>query len=694
MRLYKIDLGEIGMALFINCPGCGSRIVNNGENCPFCGFNVKENKSAEEMEAERLENETASAEDTADKAAVADVQERPAQIQQTTPAQQNAPVQQSAPIQQTAPSLKKAAAEPPARTENVPQAVKNEQQSFGGNTDELPEIQSESGGRTLPPIEIERPVPLSKIANTPAVELTPIKSEELTSTLPPMQPEREITIEQIRKTPAVKLTPIEQEKVEGRLPDMKSSDISKAETSHSGVKINVEKVQTADRVSVERPQRQRSTEAAPTPAQPVQPTESKPKRQWSTEAAPTPAQPVQPTESKPKRQWSTETAPTPAQPVQPTESKPKRQWSTETAPTPAQPVQPTESKPKRQWSTEAAATPAQPVQPTESKPKRQWSTEAAATPAQPVQQRVDSNNAGQWSANSVGTSNQFENNKWTTSPKTEQPEDGDDFIENFKKNFEQNSRPPVDVDIPMNGPLNNNPSIQLQQTTANKKMPVAGIVVVAVLIIAIVVIVVLVMSGNGGEQQAQGSSSGSSVSASGSETKTSSGVSFKKPDSWGDKVYAYVYNSSGDENAKWPGVEMNNDGSGSYSYDVPKDIKDALIIFNDGDNQYPGKQKEGLKVTEGSSYSVEGTDIVVTFKKPDDWSDNIYLYVYQEGGSDKIADWPGEVMTKNSDGTYSYTIKSGTIQDARLIFNDDDGGNKYPKSDGLAAENGKVYQVE
>ena len=51
-------------------------------------------------------------------------------------------------------------------------------------------------------------------------------------------------------------------------------------------------------------------------------------------------------------------------------------------------------------------------------------------------------------------------------------------------------------------------------------------------------------------------------------------------------------------------------------------------------------------------------------------------------------------MTKNSDGTYSYTIKAGTISDAKLIFNDGDGNNKYPKSDGFTAENGKTYEVE
>ena len=141
------------------------------------------------------------------------------------------------------------------------------------------------------------------------------------------------------------------------------------------------------------------------------------------------------------------------------------------------------------------------------------------------------------------------------------------------------------------------------------------------------------------------------------------------------------------------------DKNGEYTYSVPDDIKDALIIFNDGNNQYPGKQQEGIKIIAGTSYSVDDEqnlhDIVINFTKPDDWGDSVNVYVYQDGSSNvKNADWPGEPMTKNSDGTYSYTIKPGTFDAARLVFNDGDGKNQYPKSGGLTAENGKMYSVE
>ena len=55
------------MGLLISCPGCGMQIVNNGEDCPFCGFNVKENKSKEEMDREAEEFEAAKEKEEADR---------------------------------------------------------------------------------------------------------------------------------------------------------------------------------------------------------------------------------------------------------------------------------------------------------------------------------------------------------------------------------------------------------------------------------------------------------------------------------------------------------------------------------------------------------------------------------------------------------------------------------------------------
>lgn len=90
--------------------------------------------------------------------------------------------------------------------------------------------------------------------------------------------------------------------------------------------------------------------------------------------------------------------------------------------------------------------------------------------------------------------------------------------------------------------------------------------------------------------------------------------------------------------------------------------------------------------------SAEQEGIVVTFQKPDQWGDTVNAYVYEDGGN-KNAEWPGEAMTDNGDGTYSYTIPSN-MSNPKILFND--GTNQYPNSNkpGIDVEGGKTYTVE
>ena len=92
-----------------------------------------------------------------------------------------------------------------------------------------------------------------------------------------------------------------------------------------------------------------------------------------------------------------------------------------------------------------------------------------------------------------------------------------------------------------------------------------------------------------------------------------------------------------------------------------------------------------------SSPAQEGT--VVTFQKPDQWNDTVNAYIYEDGGVGKNAEWPGEAMTDNGDGTYSYTVPAN-IANPKILFND--GKNQYPGSGepGLDIESGKTYTIE
>ena len=95
-----------------------------------------------------------------------------------------------------------------------------------------------------------------------------------------------------------------------------------------------------------------------------------------------------------------------------------------------------------------------------------------------------------------------------------------------------------------------------------------------------------------------------------------------------------------------------------------------------------------------SSSSEGAKKVTVKFTKPSDWGDEIYVYAYLSA-ADKNADWPGEKMKKESDGTYSYELddhfssESGTM----VIFNDTK--NQVPKSgDGFIAKDGETYTID
>ncbi len=177
-------------------------------------------------------------------------------------------------------------------------------------------------------------------------------------------------------------------------------------------------------------------------------------------------------------------------------------------------------------------------------------------------------------------------------------------------------------------------------------------------------------------------------------------ITFVKPSSWGDTIYAYVYeNGGGDKNAEWPGEEMTDNGDGTYSYEVSSSINNPVVIFTDGSNQYPSANSAGLDVTDGKTYesdtasAASSGNATVTFTKPSSWGDTIYAYVYESGGSGKNAAWPGEEMTDNGDGTYSYEVSSD-INNPLIIFTD--GSNQYPGANeaGLDVTDGKSYSAE
>lgn len=83
--------------------------------------------------------------------------------------------------------------------------------------------------------------------------------------------------------------------------------------------------------------------------------------------------------------------------------------------------------------------------------------------------------------------------------------------------------------------------------------------------------------------------------------KNTSKIYCKKPAGWGE-LKAYIYNEDvtpKKELAAWPGVNMVDEGNGTYSYTLEDWEGDAYVIFTDGKNQIPAQKQKGYKVEEG-----------------------------------------------------------------------------------------------
>ncbi|MBQ5398005.1 MAG: starch-binding protein [Ruminococcus sp.] len=82
-------------------------------------------------------------------------------------------------------------------------------------------------------------------------------------------------------------------------------------------------------------------------------------------------------------------------------------------------------------------------------------------------------------------------------------------------------------------------------------------------------------------------------------------VTFEKPEGWGDTLYAYVYDDSDGQEKPWPGTEMKKLGDGKYEHSFLYDWENPFIIFSDGENQYPGKNEQGLPAEKDSDFKME-----------------------------------------------------------------------------------------
>ena len=146
---------------------------------------------------------------------------------------------------------------------------------------------------------------------------------------------------------------------------------------------------------------------------------------------------------------------------------------------------------------------------------------------------------------------------------------------------------------------------------------------------------------------------------------------------------AREYRTDGSPVSTAPAEVVSTQPSVEESYEEPSEEESSEEESSEEESSEEESSEE-----ESSEEEAEG--IKITFVKPEAWSDNVHVAVYEKGG---IAELPGEAMTNNGDGTFSYTITE-EIENPVAIFNDADDvrqRNMYPRSGALDVEDGGNY---
>ncbi|MCR4664671.1 MAG: C10 family peptidase [Paludibacteraceae bacterium] len=155
-------------------------------------------------------------------------------------------------------------------------------------------------------------------------------------------------------------------------------------------------------------------------------------------------------------------------------------------------------------------------------------------------------------------------------------------------------------------------------------------------------------------------------------------VRYIAPDDW-EAVYFWAWTADGDIFARWPGITLQKDMGGYYSYTFDEGLKDINVIFNNGNGvqtmDLPEPLNESVCMTfDGADKPAKIIDclepITIKYKDPENWS-KVYLWAWTAEG-DIFAKWPGMLLLKGDDGYYSYTFDAG-LKGINVIFSNGEG---------------------
>jgi len=148
-------------------------------------------------------------------------------------------------------------------------------------------------------------------------------------------------------------------------------------------------------------------------------------------------------------------------------------------------------------------------------------------------------------------------------------------------------------------------------------------------------------------------------------------IYFKKPGSWGQKIYLTARDQQ--EKMKQSGSPMPALGQGWYSKQLPDGVYKATVTFRDdkghairniaadGDGCYPADGSSWKKL---ANCELPGID--VAFKKPPGWDETVNVYTFSPENN---GGWPGEPMSKVEGDWYYYRFEDGIFA-TDIIFND------------------------
>lgn len=137
-------------------------------------------------------------------------------------------------------------------------------------------------------------------------------------------------------------------------------------------------------------------------------------------------------------------------------------------------------------------------------------------------------------------------------------------------------------------------------------------------------------------------------------------IHFQKPAGW-NTATMYFWNSTpaSSQTATWPGVQMNNDGNGWYSYTIPCANCSNIIFSDNGANQTADLNRCGEGWYDGSWHSSQpggasGGDLTIHYR-PTSYS-NPEIYFWNVTPSAQTTTWPGVTMQSEGNGWYEYTL--------------------------------------